>query len=82
VEELKAGEREVEELTGVRAPDPPQPASGEPLTAEEWSYLTTQIAKTAEATRSLQRPSTPGQARQGVPGGAPRNGFRPSRGDI
>lgn len=54
VEELKAGEREVEELTGVRAPDPPQPASGEPLTAEEWSYLTTQIAKTAEATRSFR----------------------------
>jgi len=54
VKELKAGEREVEELTGVKAPDPPQPASGEPLTAEEWSYLAAQIAKTAEAARNFR----------------------------
>jgi uncharacterized linocin/CFP29 family protein len=54
VEELKAGEREVEELTGVRVPDPPQTTMGESLTAEEWSYLSTQVAKTAEATRSFR----------------------------
>jgi uncharacterized linocin/CFP29 family protein len=48
------GEREVEELTGVRVPDPPQTTMGEPLTAEEWSYLSTQVAKTVEATRSFR----------------------------
>jgi len=56
VEELKAGAREVAELTGVAVPDPPQAeAQAEPLTAEEWSYLLSQFRSAADSARVFRR---------------------------
>ncbi|MEM4852321.1 MAG: ferritin family protein, partial [Thermofilum sp.] len=46
VEELKAGAAEVQELTGIAAPDPP-PANGEPFSEEEWRYLRGEFARAA-----------------------------------
>ncbi|MEM0093711.1 MAG: family 1 encapsulin nanocompartment shell protein [Thermofilum sp.] len=50
VEELKAGAAEVQELTGIAAPDPP-PANGEPFSEEEWRYLRGEFARAANSVR-------------------------------
>lgn len=50
VEELQAGAAEVQELTGIAAPDPPA-GEGEPLSEEEWKYLRGEFAKAANSVR-------------------------------
>lgn len=55
VEELKAGAREVSELAGIAAPDPPAGQAGEPLTEEEWRYLRGQFVNAADSARVFRR---------------------------
>jgi len=56
IEELKAGAREVAELTGIAVPDPPQiEAQAEPLTADEWNYLLNRFRSTADSARVFRR---------------------------
>ncbi|MEM2794473.1 MAG: family 1 encapsulin nanocompartment shell protein [Thermofilaceae archaeon] len=56
VEELESGAREVMELTGIRAQDPPSSESqAEPFTGEELSYLLKQFTSTADSIRVFRR---------------------------
>ena len=56
VEELRAGAREVEELTGIAVQDPSRfEAQAEPLTADEWSYLLSQFRSAADSVRVFRR---------------------------
>lgn len=54
VEELKAGAREVSELTGITAPDP-QDGDAEPFTEGEWRYLKNQFTAAADSVRTFRK---------------------------
>lgn len=55
VRELESGAREVAELTGIRAQDPPFKSQAEPFTEEELGYLVKQFTSTADSVRVFRR---------------------------